>query len=294
MTDTNDAVEALGMARQLIQEAKGADGPEGGFVTDSLDAAENWLDTVEAALSRPTQTADAVEAWINYRPGNDMVYAKEDAAIMRHAFMAGHQAALSHTNTSEGVEAWNEERALAELSLLYNHTDDDSRQFTRWQMIDAMHHGRRHASPPTPDTTHNAELVGKLVEKREQVAAAKRNLHGLPVLVTESDTQTGRSAMWMDNGLAGCGQVAISTGEFPCAQTDAIAALANVAANIDFDAILTALRTPDSDLLREARDAFDYIYEVTDDEHCGIRARVEASKINTALSRLSPAQKGGA
>ena len=35
----------------------------------------------------------------------------------------------------------NDEEMLAELALLYNHKDDDSRQFTRWQMIVAMRHG---------------------------------------------------------------------------------------------------------------------------------------------------------
>ena len=42
---------ALETARELIQEAKGADGPNGGFVTDHLDAAENWLDRVETELT---------------------------------------------------------------------------------------------------------------------------------------------------------------------------------------------------------------------------------------------------
>lgn len=88
-----------------------------------------------------------------------------------------------------------------------------------------------------------------LREKSEQVAAAKRNLHGLSILVTESDTQPGRSAMWMDNGLAGVGQAAVSTGEFPCQQTDAIAALANVAASFDFAGA--------ADLIKELVDALE-------------------------------------
>jgi hypothetical protein len=45
--------EALDMTRDLIQEAKGAEGPNGGFVTDHLDAAEGWLDKIETALSLP-------------------------------------------------------------------------------------------------------------------------------------------------------------------------------------------------------------------------------------------------
>ena len=32
--------------------------------------------------------------------------------------------------------------ALTELARLYHHEPDDSRQFTRWQMIVAIEHGR--------------------------------------------------------------------------------------------------------------------------------------------------------
>lgn len=53
--------EALDMARSLIQEAKGAEGPNGGFVTNHLDAAEGWLDKVEAALrSTPSQAEETL------------------------------------------------------------------------------------------------------------------------------------------------------------------------------------------------------------------------------------------
>lgn len=44
-------VADLDMACELIQEAKGADGPKGGFVTDHLDDAENWLDKVRDAIA---------------------------------------------------------------------------------------------------------------------------------------------------------------------------------------------------------------------------------------------------
>ena len=96
----------------------------------------------------------------------------------------------------------------------------------------------------TPNQTTREEISGEMREKADQVAAALRNLHGLPVIATESDTQPGRSALWMDNGMAGAGQVAISTGEFPCAQTTALATLVNVAASFDFDALIAALQSP--------------------------------------------------
>jgi hypothetical protein len=35
-----------------------------------------------------------------------------------------------------------EEAALVELARLYRHAPDDSQQFTRWQMICAIEHGR--------------------------------------------------------------------------------------------------------------------------------------------------------
>lgn len=52
--------EALGMAHDLIQEAKGADGPKGGFVTDALDDAENWLD--HAATAHDRRVTELLEA----------------------------------------------------------------------------------------------------------------------------------------------------------------------------------------------------------------------------------------
>jgi hypothetical protein len=43
---------------------------------------------------------------------------------------------------SKRIKAYDDEEAFAELHRLYNFADDDSRQFTRWQMLVAMHHGR--------------------------------------------------------------------------------------------------------------------------------------------------------
>lgn len=36
-----------------------------------------------------------------------------------------------------------EQRDFEELHRLYNFADDDSRQFTRWQMLVALRHGNR-------------------------------------------------------------------------------------------------------------------------------------------------------
>lgn len=47
-----------------------------------------------------------------------------------------------HHKTEAGASL-SEPDALRELGLLYNHRDDDSPQFTRWQMIGAMAHGYR-------------------------------------------------------------------------------------------------------------------------------------------------------
>jgi hypothetical protein len=41
------------------------------------------------------------------------------------------------------LSASDDDIMLAELRRLYNYTEDDSRQFTRWQMIAAMNHGHR-------------------------------------------------------------------------------------------------------------------------------------------------------
>ena len=44
---------------------------------------------------------------------------------------------------SEDAEWLDDDAAFRELGLLYNYADNDSRQFTRWQMIVAMRHGIR-------------------------------------------------------------------------------------------------------------------------------------------------------
>lgn len=40
----------LDTACELIQEAKGVEGPDSGYVTDHLDAAENWIERAVAAI----------------------------------------------------------------------------------------------------------------------------------------------------------------------------------------------------------------------------------------------------
>ena len=60
----SDLPEAFEQTRALIQEAKGADGPSGGFVTDHLDFAEHWLDKAESlALSGKNPCMTFEQAW---------------------------------------------------------------------------------------------------------------------------------------------------------------------------------------------------------------------------------------
>lgn len=40
----------LDTACELIQEAKGVEGPDSGYVTDHLDAAQNWIERAVAAI----------------------------------------------------------------------------------------------------------------------------------------------------------------------------------------------------------------------------------------------------
>ena len=44
--------------------------------------------------------------------------------------------------------ALSDEESFRQMHLLYNYIDDDSIQFTRWQMVIAMAHGMRLARPP--------------------------------------------------------------------------------------------------------------------------------------------------
>jgi hypothetical protein len=58
----SELADELEMALELIQEAKGADGPNGGFVTNHLDSAEHWIGKVQDVLRRPPAiTEEAVE-----------------------------------------------------------------------------------------------------------------------------------------------------------------------------------------------------------------------------------------
>ena len=77
----------------------------------------------------------------------------------------------------------------------------------------------------------NRDELLALAERAEAVAvqgeAALRHVRGLPLLPAVSDTHPDQLALWADNGLAGCGQVALMTGEFPADQAKGIAALVN-------------------------------------------------------------------
>lgn len=46
-----------------------------------------------------------------------------------------------------------DEDGLKQLRLLYNHAEDDSRQFTRWQMVTAINHGIRLAALKQPSNS---------------------------------------------------------------------------------------------------------------------------------------------
>jgi hypothetical protein len=51
LAKAREEVENLDMAIDLIQEAKGYEGCNGGPITDHLDAAEGWLDKTRACLA---------------------------------------------------------------------------------------------------------------------------------------------------------------------------------------------------------------------------------------------------
>lgn len=64
-----------------------------------------------------------------------------------------------------------EANLLAELALLYNHTEDDSRQFTRWQMVVAIQHGLRLAS-----TAQAQAEIARLKARVEELEGEARNI----------------------------------------------------------------------------------------------------------------------
>ena len=58
--------------------------------------------------------------------------------------------------------ALSDEEAFRQLHLLYNYIDDDSIQFTRWQMVGAMSHGMRLAHPPAVPADGLVEALAEL------------------------------------------------------------------------------------------------------------------------------------
>jgi hypothetical protein len=72
-----------------------------------------------------------------------------------------------------GLKLWSDEEGLRQLALLYNHKDDDSPQFTRWNMLVAMDHGRRiqaRAAKPEPTEDHLRRACEELNADRGYVA----------------------------------------------------------------------------------------------------------------------------
>lgn len=75
-------------------------------------------------------------------------------------------------------------------------------------------------------------LADKCQQAAEQIEAAMRATYGLPLAAIQSDTHEGKIGLWCDNGMAGIGQVAVFTNEFPEGQARGICALVNNAAGL--------------------------------------------------------------
>ena len=95
--------EDFDLAHALIQEAKGAaDGPEGGLVTNHLDAAEGHLDTIEAHLAALSDRNVVLEeaakvAW------NDIDTAPKDGS---RVILAKHGWTTDMGDLKQGSEEW--------------------------------------------------------------------------------------------------------------------------------------------------------------------------------------------
>ena len=83
--------------------------------------------------------------------------------MMREAIRAElSQAATSAARTTDPTPvAWSDEESFKHLRLLYNYTDNDSHQFTRWQMVVAMSHGMRLARQPAVPADGLVEALAK-------------------------------------------------------------------------------------------------------------------------------------
>jgi hypothetical protein len=98
----------------------------------------------------------AVDDWISPEPDGSGFY-----PIKPSVFEARYEPArtpVPDKQLTDVVELHNDEAALSELHRLYNYADDDSRQFTRWQMVVAMNHGARLASLNTAPAGDDVRL----------------------------------------------------------------------------------------------------------------------------------------
>lgn len=95
------------------------------------------------------------------------------------------------TDLKDTLAALSEADLLAELGLLYNHKDDDSRQFTRWQMLVAIQHGMSLAA-------RSGQLVPvpsvEVVAKDAEIAQLKYELRQIKPY-TEAEVQRLQKAM---------------------------------------------------------------------------------------------------
>ena len=99
-------------------------------------AREKAADLAQLHFMYPTDTIDRI------RDG------KLDHISFVHAFARFERDILATRTPDPTPVALSDEEAFRQMHLLYNYIDDDSIQFTRWQMVGAMSHGMRLAHPP--------------------------------------------------------------------------------------------------------------------------------------------------
>lgn len=131
-----------------------------------------------------------------------------------------------------GAGLISEESALRELGLLYNHRDDDSPQFTRWQMVVAMSHGAALANTPK----QSAGLVEEtyLVWSNEHRAWWRPNGRGYTIKLEAAGRYTREEAIDIAGGRLGWIKDR-EPDEIPVLERDALDAAKGILAALEGD-----------------------------------------------------------
>lgn len=191
---TNPDIEALAELRAMLESVTREEGctifdhiPEeiGIQVMENYEAVLTALRSTTAEPNPAPNVISALQAIANLptgrnedvMEGHEQAYRAVEALFTTPPHIEVHPTDSAAKNAEPGRKgAMDEARALEELALLYNHSDNDEPQFTRWQMIIAMQHGARLTS-----AADSAAKDAEIAELRATVARVKAAIEYAPL-----------------------------------------------------------------------------------------------------------------